>query len=113
MGASKTHIFNLNQNTLAIMAKVLAHPARVAILEYIHKYPMSMCNDLVSATGLSQPTISQHLSEIKRVGLLQASFKGKNLYYTLNHEKWTALQIPFNTLFSKLNNNSIKKINDN
>ena len=60
-----------------------------------------MCNDLVTITGLSQPTISQHLTEIKKAGLLKTSFKGKNLYYSLNQEKWMSL-LPFNSLFIKL-----------
>ncbi len=113
MGASKTHIFNYSQNTLAVMAKVLAHPARIAILEHIHKHESCMCNDLVGITGLSQPTISQHLTEIKKVGLLKASFIGKNLFYSLNQEKWIALQIPFNTLFTKLNKTPNKTTNEN
>lgn len=59
-----------------------------------------MCTDLVE---LSQPPISQHLNEIKKVGLLKPSFKGKNGYYAINKEKWQDLQMPFYTLFTKLN----------
>ncbi len=103
MGASKSHIFNTSQNLLASMAKVLAHPARIAILQHIHKHQNCMCTDLVDVIGLSQPTISQHLNEIKKAGLLKPSFKGKNLYYSINREKWMDLQVPFYSIFAKLN----------
>ncbi len=113
MGASKTHIFNTAQNTLASMAKVLAHPARIAILQYIHKHQRCMCTDLVDNIGLSQPTISQHLNEIKKVGLLKSSFKGKNLYYSIEQKKWMNLQAPFYDLFVKLNEASTAKADGN
>ena len=68
MGTTKTHIFTETQNELALAAKVLAHPARVAILEYISKQEGCICNDLVDEIGLAQATISQHLNEIKKIG---------------------------------------------
>lgn len=113
MGVSKTYIFNSSQNHLAAMAKVLAHPARIAILQYIHKHQSCMCTDLVDNIGLSQPTISQHLNEIKKAGLLIPSFKGKHLYYIINQEKWLELQVPFHNLFVKLNETNTTNTNGN
>ena len=75
MGTTKSELFTQRQNDLAQAAKVLAHPARVAILEYISKQDSCICNDLVDVIGLSQPTISQHLNEIKKIGLLQGNFE--------------------------------------
>lgn len=105
MGASKTHIFNISQNSLATVARVLSHPARVAILQYISRQESCICNDLVDVIGLSQPTISQHLNEIKKIGLLKGNFEGKNLCYCLNQEKWEELQELFQTFFGKINQN--------
>lgn len=105
MGATKTEIFNIPQNTLALAAKVLAHPARVAILQYISKQEGCICNDLVKVIGLSQPTISQHLNEIKKIGLLLGTFEGKNLCYCINKEKWEELQRLFHSFFEKINQN--------
>jgi len=60
MGITKSHIFNLRQNQLANVFKVLSNPARIAILEYISKQNACICNDIVNEIGLAQPTISQH-----------------------------------------------------
>lgn len=105
MGASKTHMFSVTQNELAQVAKVLAHPARIAILEYISRQENCICNDLVDVIGLSQPTISQHLNEIKKLGLLKGTFEGKNLCYCINEERWEELQNSFNTFFANINYN--------
>nr|WP_298922867.1 metalloregulator ArsR/SmtB family transcription factor [uncultured Allomuricauda sp.] len=105
MGASKTHMFSATQNELAQVAKVLAHPARISILEYISRQENCICNDLVDVIGLSQPTISQHLNEIKKIGLLKGTFEGKNLCYCINEERWEELQNSFNTFFANINYN--------
>ncbi len=105
MGASKTHIYNQSHITLAMAAKVLSHPARVAILQYISKQDNCICNDLVDIIGLSQPTISQHLNEIKKIGVLKGDYQGKNLCYCIDKGKWEELQVIFNEFFVKINHN--------
>nr|WP_299170517.1 metalloregulator ArsR/SmtB family transcription factor [uncultured Allomuricauda sp.] len=105
MGVTKTHMFTVKQNELAQVAKVLAHPARIAILEYISKQEGCICNDLVDVIGLAQPTISQHLNEIKKIGLLKGTFEGKNLCYCINEERWEELQQSFQVFFSNINFN--------
>lgn len=105
MGVTKTHIFSIEQNELAQVAKVLAHPARIAILEYISKQEACICNDLVDVIGLAQPTISQHLNEIKKIGLLKGTFEGKNLCYCIDQDRWIELQQAFQAFFSNINRN--------
>lgn len=105
MGATKTHIFSSHHNELAQIAKVMAHPARIAILEHISKQDNCICTDLVDEIGLAQPTISQHLNEIKKIGLLKGTFEGKNLCYCIDNEKWSELQRFFNSFFSSINQN--------
>ena len=105
MGLTKTYMFTTKQNDLAKIAKVLAHPARVAILEYISKQDACICTDLVDIIGLSQPTISQHLNEIKKIGLLKGNFEGKNLCYCIDPERWEELQQTFQLFFSNINRN--------
>lgn len=105
MGLSKTYMFTEKQNELAKVAKVLAHPARVAILEYISKQDACICTDLVDIIGLSQPTISQHLNEIKKIGLLKGTFEGKNLCYCIDQERWEELQQTFHLFFSNITRN--------
>jgi len=60
MGVTKTEIYTEEQNRLASLLKVLGHPARIAILQYIINQKACICNDLVEELGLAQATISQH-----------------------------------------------------
>lgn len=83
----------------------MAHPARIAILEYISRQEHCICTDLVDEIGLAQPTISQHLNEIKKVGLLKGNFKGKNLCYCINRERWEETQQLLSSFFLNINLN--------
>ena len=67
MGVTKTDLFTEKENEIAIAAKALAHPARVAILNCLLKTNVCINGDLVQELGLAQATISQHLRE-KRCG---------------------------------------------
>ncbi|MDG1571199.1 metalloregulator ArsR/SmtB family transcription factor [Robiginitalea sp. M366] len=102
MGVTKSELFNPQQNEMAQIAKVLAHPARVAILQYISRQDACICGDLVEETGLAQATISQHLSEIKKIGLLKGNFQGKNLCYCIDKERWEAIHDLFESFFTRI-----------
>jgi len=80
MGVTKKEIFTSEQNEIARIAKVLGHPARIAILEYLAKTKTCICNDLVNEIGLAQATISQHLKELKKVEIIQ----GLNIFSESN-----------------------------
>ena len=101
MGASKLQIHSKRTNDIALVAKVFAHPARVAILEYVSKQKDCICSDIVNEIGLSQPTISQHLQVINKAGLLKGNFKGKSLCYCINIKRFQEFQELFNSFFNK------------
>jgi len=88
MGTSKKEAFSKNQNRLADLAKALAHPARVAILEFLAKQKGCICGEIVNELPLSQATVSQHLAELKRVGLIQGAIEGPRVCYCLNRKAW-------------------------
>ena len=88
MGLTKTEIFTEEQNALASIAKALAHPARIAILQHVFKSNTCICGDLVNEIGLAQPTISQHLKELKKLGLLKGTVEGTKVCYCLDAEVW-------------------------
>jgi len=100
MGATKEHIHTERANEIAELAKVLAHPARVAILQYISKQESCICNDIVDEIGLSQPTISQHLKVINKARLLKGTFQGKSICYCIDIERFQELQEKFNAFFN-------------
>ena len=73
MGVTKTEIFTDAQNEIATFAKAFAHPARVAILIHLFKANTCICGDLVDEIGLAQATISQHLKELKSIGIIKVN----------------------------------------
>lgn len=101
MGLTKSDIFTDEQNKLATLFKILGHPARVAILQYIINQKVCICNDLVDELGLAQATISQHLKELKNIGIIQGTIEGKSVCYCINSNVWKAFQNEFNAFFNQ------------
>ncbi|NNE26508.1 MAG: winged helix-turn-helix transcriptional regulator, partial [Saprospiraceae bacterium] len=79
MGLTKTELFTKEQNEIASIAKVLGHPARIAILQHLLKVNACICGEIVDVIGLSQPTISQHLKELKNIGLIVGNIEGTSI----------------------------------
>jgi len=92
MGLAKTEMFTDLQNEVALFAKVFGHPARVAILEHLFKINTCVCGDLVNEIGLAQPTISQHLKELKHLGLIKGNVEGTSVCYCIHSENWTKMK---------------------
>ena len=88
MGLSKTKAFSERENRIADLAKALAHPARVAILDFLAKQNVCVCGDIVDQLPLSQSTVSQHLAELKRVGLIKGEIEGPRVCYCIDHDAW-------------------------
>lgn len=84
MGATNTDFYTNTQNQIAVMAKALGHPARIAIIEYILKVEGCICGDIVNELPLSQPTVSQHLKELKNAGLIKGSVEGNAICYCVD-----------------------------
>jgi DNA-binding transcriptional ArsR family regulator len=105
MGITKSNIYSQSQNDLAVFFKVLGHPARVAILQYISAQNTCICNDLVEEIGLAQATISQHLKELKSIGLLKGEVEGKSMCYCINLDRWNDIQNQLNIFFNKTKSN--------
>ena len=102
MGITKTNLFTTEQNEIAVLAKAFAHPARVAILQYLIASNKCINNDLVNQLGLAQATISQHLKELKNAGLIQGTIEGVSMCYCINPDKWDKVQKLFNSMFDKI-----------
>ncbi len=101
MGTTKTQIFNERQNELASTFRVLANPARIAILQYISTQKACICNDIVDEIGLAQPTISQHLKELKSIDLIEGEIDGKKVCYCINLNRWNEIQVLLNEFFDQ------------
>ena len=101
MGITKTDIYTKEQNEVAQIAKTLGHPARIAILQQLFKADTCICGDLVNEIGLAQATISQHLKELKSMGLIKGSISGTSICYCIDEEKWNEIKQIFTALLNK------------
>jgi DNA-binding transcriptional ArsR family regulator len=99
MGLTKTEIFTEEQNRIASLAKVIGHPARVAILQYLVKRNSCVCGELVNEIGLAQPTISQHLKELKKIGILKGNIEGTSVCYCIDQSVLLEIRSVFDRFF--------------
>jgi DNA-binding transcriptional ArsR family regulator len=108
MGVTKTDNYTRELTDLASISKVLGHPARVAILDHISKATGCICGDLVDEIGLAQATISQHLRELKSVGIIKGNIEGTSVCYCLDYTVWNNYHQKLNDFSELLNsrNNS-------
>lgn len=102
MGASKTDLFTKKQNDMASMARAIAHPARIAILQELLRTDACICGDLVNELGLAQATISQHLKELKNAGLIQGTIEGTSVCYCIDPAVWDNYKKVFAAFFSEV-----------
>lgn len=103
MGTTKSDLFTKQQNDLAAIAKALAHPARIAILQHLVKKNACVCGDLVDELGLAQATTSQHLKELKTAGFIQGNIEGASVCYCIDPKIWKRYQALLNSFFADLN----------
>lgn len=109
MGLTKTEYFTTQQNELANIAKALGHPARVAIIEFLLKTNNTcICGDIVNELPLAQPTVSQHLKELKNAGIIKGSIEGTAICYCIDEKAIELLKGYFDNILQVLAN---KKMN--
>jgi len=104
MGATKKELFTEQQNTIATLAKAIGHPARVSIIDYLLKVESCICSDIVNELPLSQPTVSQHLRELKNAGIIQGEIEGNAICYCINGKALNVLRSYFGTVSNVLEN---------
>lgn len=102
MGITKTDLFTDEQNEVASILKAMAHPARIAIIEYLIKVDACICGDIVNELTLAQPTVSQHLKELKTAGLIKGTIEGKAICYCVDKGAIVKIQNYFSGVTVKL-----------
>ena len=102
MGVSKTEKFTDYQNELSVLFKALAHPARIAIIDYLLTVDSCICGDIVNVLPLAQPTVSQHLKELKNAKIIQGSVEGTSICYCLNPKTLAIFEQYFQKINDKL-----------
>ncbi len=89
MGITKTIDYTKMELDIAKYAKALAHPARIAIIQLLLKKQSCVCGDIVDELPISQSTVSQHLKELKEVGLIKGEIEGTSVCYCLDEKEWS------------------------
>jgi DNA-binding transcriptional ArsR family regulator len=87
MASAKTDLFDTKLNSAAVLFKALAHPARLAILQYLAETKVCITGDISDELPLSRTTVNQHLTELKNAGLIQGHVDGVKVNYCLNPAK--------------------------
>ncbi len=101
MGATKTDFFTNKQNELSTVFKALGHPARIAIIEYLLKKSACVCGEIVDELPLAQPTVSQHLKELRNAGLIKGSVEGAAVCYCIDEKNWSKYGKLLHSLFAE------------
>lgn len=102
MGTTKADLFTQEQNEISSLLKAIAHPARIAILEYLTKVDTCICGDIVNELPLAQPTVSQHLKELKTAGLIKGNIEGTAICYCVDKAAVSRIQSYFSGISAKL-----------
>jgi ArsR family transcriptional regulator, arsenate/arsenite/antimonite-responsive transcriptional repressor len=96
---AKTVEFEADLQDLALVAKLLSHPARIAIIKLLAEKKTCISGDIANELPLSRTTVSQHLQELKNADLIRGEISGLNVNYCLNVEKWAATKAKFDAFF--------------
>jgi len=104
MVLSKSNRFEEEFVQLADFAKALSHPVRIKILQILVEKNLCICGDIVDLLPLSQSTVSQHLKELKRVGLIKGEIEGQRTCYCVDNKTLKNAKLKFQELFTKICN---------
>jgi ArsR family transcriptional regulator len=102
MGVTKTSNYTAIEIETANRFKALGHPARIAIVQFLLNQKDCICNDIVNELPLAQPTISQHLKELKNAGIIQGTIEGKSICYCINPKVIQELVNYFKSIMANL-----------
>ena len=101
MATTKSNEFNIKEQKIAEFCKALAHPARIAIINFLIKKKECICSEVVNELPLSQSTVSQHLKELKNAGLIKGDIDGQRVCYCIDLKRWNEAKKIIDILFSQ------------
>jgi ArsR family transcriptional regulator, arsenate/arsenite/antimonite-responsive transcriptional repressor len=86
MALNKKNAFLTEEISLSDFARTLGHPARISILKILAEKEECICGEIVEVLPLAQSTVSQHLKELKNMGLIKGTLSGPKSCYCINWE---------------------------
>jgi len=102
MSFSKAKLFNEELQLVAEYHKSLAHPARLAILEYLAQSKTCISGDISEHLPLARTTINQHLTELKKMGIIKGEICGAKVNYCINVDTIKIIQQQFSNFTDKI-----------
>ncbi len=102
MAFNKKEEFGKKEQELAELAKALSHPARIAILKVLAQKNECICGEIVEVLPLAQSTVSQHLKELIKAGLIEGTLDGPRSCYCINWKAFEKFNSEFIFLFANL-----------
>ena len=98
----KKESFNKELQELAQFARAISHPARLAILKYLAETKTCISGDISDQLPLSRTTVSQHLNELKKMGLIQGEVDGLKVNYCLCNSDILKYKVMFEEFFKEM-----------
>jgi DNA-binding transcriptional ArsR family regulator len=103
MGITKKIGFSEETIEMSEILKAFGHPARLEIVKFLINSPTCICGDIVEFLPLSQSTVSKHLSELKKAGVIKGTISGNSICYCLNENTINKLQSFINIIKTDVN----------
>ncbi len=97
----KNELFDQDLQELALFAKAISHPARLEILHYLSQTKTCISGDISDHLPLSRSTVSQHLKELKTMGLIHGEIEGQKINYCLCGDTINKYRQVFNAFFNE------------
>ncbi|HOW25337.1 MAG TPA: metalloregulator ArsR/SmtB family transcription factor [Bacteroidales bacterium] len=94
-------IITERQKRLARYARAMGHPIRIYILELLQNQTCCYSGDLSEELPIAKSTLSQHLKELKRAGLIQGEIEAPKIRYCLHRGNWEEVKNLFSDFYGK------------
>jgi len=104
---NKSENFDEQLQEIARFARVISHPARLAILKYLAETKTCISGDISDKLPLSRTTVSQHLKELRDIGLIHGEIEGLKINYCLCHSRIEKYIELFDTFFNPVQASAI------
>ncbi len=103
----KADAFSTDLQDLAKFAKAISHPARLAILQYLAETKTCISGDISDSLPLSRSTVSQHLNDLKELGLIKGQIDGLKVNYCLCNSNIQKYKEMFQAFFGNIGTSEI------
>jgi DNA-binding transcriptional ArsR family regulator len=100
--------FDPELQQLALFAKAISHPARLAILKYLAETRTCISGDISDQLPLSRSTVSQHLKELRDMGMIHGEIDGLKVNYCLCQSRVEEFTAMFDNFFENVKAGALK-----